>query len=112
MRKTIQILTAALLAACLSFPVAARQAAPRWEPVVTEQAADLDSASEPDRVEVEVRDGYIYVTTLRPASVKVLSILGQLISQQNIPAGTSRLRISARGIYILKIGTITKRVTI
>ena len=66
----------------------------------------------PRPVEVVVRDGYIYVTTPRPASVKVLSILGQLISQQNIPAGTSRLRISARGIYILKVGSITKRVTI
>ncbi len=112
MRKTIQILTAALLAVCLSLPVAARPAAPRWEPVSTEQVADIDPASEPDRVDVEIRDGYIYVATSRPVSVKVLSILGQLISQQNIPAGTSRLRISARGIYILKIGSITKRVTI
>lgn len=112
MRIIARILSAAVLAACLSLPVTGRTAAPRWEPVVTETVADLDSASDPDRIEVEIRDGYIYVATSRPVSVKVLSILGQLISQQNIPAGTSRLRISARGIYILKIGTITKRVTI
>ncbi len=112
MKKIAEILLAAMSVACLSSPLTASPATPQWEPVVTETIAYLDTASDPDPVEVVVHDGYIYVTTPRPASVKVLSILGQLISQQNIPAGTSRLRISARGIYILKVGSITKRVTI
>ena len=112
MKKFAEIPLAALLAASLLSPLTASPATPRWEPVVTETIAYVDTASDSDAVDVSVRDGYIYVTTSRPASVKVLSILGQLISQQNIPAGTSRLRITARGIYILKIGSITRRITI
>ncbi|MDE6814361.1 MAG: T9SS type A sorting domain-containing protein, partial [Duncaniella sp.] len=58
-------------------------------------------------------DSAIYVTSQHQVSVKVFTILGQLISQETLPAGTHRLQMSAKGIYILKIGTnITRRVTI
>lgn len=59
-----------------------------------------------------VRDSCIYVTSPRQVSVKVFTILGQLISQETLPAGTHRLQMSAKGIYILKLGTTTRRVTI
>ena len=63
-------------------------------------------------VEVSVRGLSIYVTASRPVQVKVFTILGQLIVQQNIAAGTTRLSVSARGIYILKAGDATCRVTV
>lgn len=87
-------------------------AAPRWESVdspgriFTEQRADAEA------VDVAVRDSCIYVTSPRQVSVKVFTILGQLISQETLPAGTHRLQMSAKGIYILKLGTTTRRVTI
>ncbi len=62
--------------------------------------------------EVRVSEGYVYVTTSRPTTVKVFSILGQLISQETIQPGISRFRLPSRGIYILKVGTLTKRITI
>ncbi len=70
-----------------------------------------------ERIEVEgadvrVCEGYVYVTTSRPTTVKVFSILGQLISQETIQPGISRFRLPSRGIYILKVGDITKRITI
>lgn len=65
-----------------------------------------------DTPEITVRDGYIYVTTNKAVTVKIFSILGQLISQKQIKPGTSRTRINSRGIYILKVGTVTKRITI
>lgn len=70
-----------------------------------------------ERIEVEgadvrVSEGYVYVTTSRPTTVKVFSILGQLISQETIQPGISRFRLPSRGIYILKVGDITKRITI
>ena len=66
-------------------------------------------AENPD---VRVSEGYVYVTTTRSVTVKVFSILGQLISQETIQPGISRFRLPSRGIYILKVGTLTKRITI
>ena len=63
-------------------------------------------------VEVSVRGLSIYVTASRPVQVKIFTILGQPIVQQNIAAGTTRLSVNARGIYILKAGDATCRVTV
>lgn len=66
----------------------------------------------PEDVEVKVEDGYILISLPRQAQVKIFTILGQPVMTTNLGAGTSRLRLPARGIYILKIGTITRRITL
>ncbi|MDE6098368.1 MAG: hypothetical protein K2G24_05720 [Muribaculaceae bacterium] len=68
--------------------------------------------SDDERIDVEVRDSFIYITTNKPLTVKVCTILGQLVSQEKIPAGVSRIRLAQRGVYILKAGTVTRRVNI
>lgn len=91
----------------------AAEPASSWEQTSTaETPASVVQTERDERIDVTVRDGYIYVTTPKPVTVRVMTILGQLISQQQVPAGTSRLKVTARGIYILKAGTVTKRVTI
>lgn len=87
--------------------VAPPPAVPSWE-LVTSSAQSEDI----ERIEVQVRDGYIYITTPRSLNVKIFSILGQLISSTKVQAGTSRLKVPARGIYILKAGTFTRRITV
>lgn len=82
----------------------------KWEYVSA--TVSTDDSTETDKVEVSVKDGYIYVETAKPVTIKLMSILGQLVSQQNLPAGVSRIKMSARGIYILKAGGFTKRVTV
>ena len=64
------------------------------------------------KVVITSRNGYIYVNTTRPVEIKVFSILGQLIRQEKISAGTFRFRLESKGIYIVKAGTVTRRVTI
>ncbi len=107
MKKWLAIL---LTVAMLGAVSPASAAAPQWEAV--QLASTGAPASDQDKIEVMVRDGYIYVYTPHAVEVKVMSIVGQLISEKNLPAGVSRLRISARGIYILKAGDITLRVTV
>lgn len=110
-RKTIGILTGMMLlavAAACTVAVAAQERASRWETVETVVAAEPSQ----DDFEVIVRDNYIYVSVSRPTTVRLLTILGQPVSQANLPAGTSRFRVRARGIYILKAGSTTRRVTI
>lgn len=82
---------------------------PSWEEM--QQPASVERV-EQEQIEIYTRDGYVYINTPQPVTVKIFSILGQLISQENVPAGTFRLRLASRGIYILKAGTITRRITI
>ena len=82
-----------------------------WEEMQQEQSAQVERA-EMEQIEVSVKDGYVYINTPRNVTVKIFSILGQLISQEEIPAGTYRMRIASRGIYILKAGPVTRRITI
>ncbi len=62
--------------------------------------------------EISVHDGMVYLTLTRPVNVKVLTILGQVVGQETLPAGVHRLKLTTRGIYILKVGQLTRRVTI
>ena len=82
-----------------------------WEEMQQGESAQTERV-ETEQVDVTVRDGYVYITTPHKVTVKIFSILGQLISQEEIPAGSYRLRMASRGIYILKAGTVTRRITI
>lgn len=106
-----------VIVAAAAMPVAAQNhdTQPKWEQtdnipgqgrVENRPGADTPSDN------VTVRDMYIYVELEQPAAVKLFTILGQPVSQMQLPAGTSRFRVSARGIYILKIGSATRRITI
>ena len=109
MRPLLAILAVVLLA------MTASSAAPRWESVDTPVEMEVISDQKPDddaTVEMTVKEGYVYIGSSRPVTVKVFTILGQLISQESLSAGTHRLRMTTRGVYILKVGSLTRRVTI
>lgn len=83
-----------------------------WEEVSTSipqnaQPVDIDS-----NISIAVIDDYIYIHSDKPITVKLFSILGQLISQETVKAGTHRIHLKSRGIYILRAGTATRRITI
>ncbi len=104
----------ALLAAatCFATPDASAQTGARWETVAAASTASAADPGDSDKIDVTTRDGYIYLTSPKAISVKVFTILGQPIAQASLRAGTSRLKVNARGIYILKAGSVTLRVTI
>lgn len=85
-------------------------AVPVWEEV-DERHAPVEQV-DGDDISIAVKGGYVYVSTARSINVKIFSILGQLVSQQTIPAGTYRLKMATRGVFILKAGTITRRITL
>ena len=94
----------------------AQAGAPAWEAVEGAMrmpaAVAADQRAGAEKVEVAVRDEFIYVVTPRQTSVKVFTILGQMVSSVQLQPGTHRLRLSAKGIYIVKAGTTTHRVII
>lgn len=65
-----------------------------------------------DGIEIYTKPGVIIVRTPVKAAVKVLSILGQTISQTIIPQGIYELQINTHGIFIVKVGDNTIRVAL
>ncbi len=63
-------------------------------------------------VEIFGKDGVITIRTTRRLQVRVFTILGQLVSSATLTPGTSQLRLQARGIYIVKAGSITQKVAL
>lgn len=71
----------------------------------------VENVTTSDEVGVTIREGYVYVTVRQTTNVKIFTILGQLVIQQQLRPGVYRFRLGTRGIYILKAGALTRRVT-
>lgn len=85
---------------------------PAWEEVDSPASATTQLTEMDSDTQIAVGDGYIYIWTEKPVTVKLFSILGQLISQETIKPGLHRIRLTSRGIYIVRAGNATRRVTI
>lgn len=99
-----------LLLAAAATPILALPACPA--PALKWETVDQSAPYTGEDVAVRVHDGYLYVTLASATRVKLFTILGQPVVDTTLGAGTSRLKLSSRGIYILKAGTVTKRITI
>lgn len=86
-------------------------AAPAWEKVANVSAEVVESIGADD-YEARVVDHAIRLTLTRKTNVKVFTILGQLVADKQLEAGVWQLPLSARGIYILKVGSSTRRITL
>ncbi len=108
-----------VVAALLGVSAHAGAVPPQWELVrqysvpADEGCTDADNTPEliADGLDTGVRGGYLYVTLSRPATVRLYTVLGTLVSQRTLPAGVSRYRLQARGMYLLKTDRGTRRIT-
>ena len=78
-------------------------AQPKWEQTKTEHQDAKTVVKETD-IEIRTGKGIIVVNSSKPVQIKVYTILGQLVSRENLPAGTSQLSVQAHGVYIIKSG--------
>lgn len=83
-----------------------------WEEVDSPGTAVVQNSEINTDVAITVADGYIYVSSDKPVTVKIFSILGQLISQDNLRPGVHRIKLASRGIFILRAGSTTRRITL
>lgn len=72
----------------------------------------VEQASQPDEVAVAVYEGYVYVLVRQTTHVKLFTLLGQVIVQDTLKPGIYRYKLTSRGIYLLKAGTSTRRITL
>ncbi|MCM1294844.1 MAG: T9SS type A sorting domain-containing protein [Muribaculaceae bacterium] len=106
LRPIICTAVAIIIATATAIAAPQQSQSMRWEQI---ESVESEISEE---INVSVRDNNIYVTVSRPTTVKLFTILGQPISQVTLQPGTARFRVNARGIYILKIGSATRRITI
>lgn len=86
----------------------------QWRETSTENVSSNNPESRltNDGIDISSKNGNIIVKLPQKAQVKVFTILGQLVSQAELNAGTSMLKINSRGIYIVKVGNVTQKVAI
>ena len=66
-----------------------------------------------DGIEIYGSNGVITIVTPKRITVRVYTILGQMVSQATLQADTtSELRLGSRGIYLVRIGNLTQKVAI
>lgn len=109
-----RVSTLILLVAAFMMPLILNAATdtPQWEELPARQPVERELPAQQEAVEVTVRDGAVYITASQPVKVEVFSILGQLITTRRISEGTVRLTLRQRGVYILKAGSVTKRINL
>lgn len=83
-----------------------------WESVQPERVADARVVVSADEVEIKTMNGAIIVSTAHPTHIKVFTILGQLVSQENLSPGVSQLNIGTHGVFIVKVGELTCKVAL
>lgn len=106
-KRITQIALALLIASAA--PVAST--AKGWETLRTERSDARTVVRESD-IEIKAARGVIVVTTNHAVNIKVFTILGQLISSETIPAGTSQFAVNAHGVYIVKVGDLTCKIAL
>lgn len=106
--RILQRFLAVMVLTCMSVTVLG---APQWEKIANRQSEIVETV-EGTPIDCRVVDGALIVSLNAKTEVKVFTILGQLVARQQLEAGTWRLLLPARGIYILKAGALTRRVTV
>lgn len=106
--KFSKILVAIFLSA-ITFNVHADK---NWHPMNPEKISEAKVVASANEIEIRTQNGAIIVSTNTPTQIKVFTILGQLISQENLPTGVSRLEIGTHGVFIVKVGGLTCKVAL
>lgn len=98
------VLPIMLMLLCAGIPAAS--IAKGWEQPKTVRT-DTRTIVKDTETEIKAARGVIVITVNHPTQVKIFTILGQLISSEIIPAGSSQYVVSTHGVYIVKAGDLT-----
>ncbi len=107
-RRLCAILALAFFSIAIMLPTSSF--AKGWEPVRTD-VSGLNSVAHDNDVEIRVSPGHVVVVAAQPVEIKVFTILGQVVSKETLPAGSSRLPLS-HGVYIVKVGDLTCKIAV
>ncbi|MDE5586190.1 MAG: T9SS type A sorting domain-containing protein [Muribaculaceae bacterium] len=109
MKRHLRVFVA-MAAVCAAVLAPSLSIAKGWE-AVRADVSGLNSVAHDEEVEIRVSPGHVVVVASQPVQIKVFTILGQVVSSETLPAGTSRLPLS-HGVYIVKVGDLTCKIAV
>lgn len=91
---------------------APRAEQPRWEQVsdLTGRQVELSPVKGIKGVNSAIANKHLYLEVTEPTRIELFTILGQPITTADLKPGLHRIRLSSRGIYLLRIGNATIRI--
>ena len=109
MKRLLAILTLALVLGLGNTALAEIQ----WHETTREVTGKvLNDPRTSDGIQIYGSNKTITIVTPKRITVKVYTILGQMVSQATLQPGTSELRLGTRGIYLVRIGNLTQKVAV
>ncbi len=112
--RLLPVIIAAMLGACsaTALNAAPRAEQPRWEQVsdLTTSKVELTPLKGVKGVSSAIADRHLYLEVAEPTRIELFTILGQPILTADLKQGLHRLKLSSRGIYLLRIGNATVRI--
>lgn len=107
-QRLLTAIAVALILAAFTVPQGAAAVGSRnaWE------AATLPRPQSKPDIEVMTSGQWVYVSSPTAVRVSLLTVLGQTLTEAELPAGVHRFRIASRGIYILRVSSSTYRITL
>ena len=83
----------------------------QWETVKQLETQLKPVLKQPD-LEIYSKPSFIYVNVYNPVNVKIFTILGKMISSQDLLPGLYEFQMSTHGVYFIKTPTITCKLAI
>lgn len=109
MRRLKTIILIALVLLSLAVPAAVY--AKGWEPVKTEKTQGQRVVYDSE-LEIKTSGGIIYVNTSRNVNIKIFTILGSRIADDNLTPGSYQFAVPTHGVFIIKAGDLTCKVAV
>ena len=82
-----------------------------WEALRNEKA-QAHRVATTSELEIKAARGIIYVNTSKNVNIKIFTILGSRIADDNLPAGSYQFVVPTHGVYIIKAGDLTCKVAV
>lgn len=112
MNRLRKIFVLLLTVACLAAPsLYAQNAAHKWEPSKN-MPENMKRILSQEDIQIFTAPSTISITVNQPVNVKLFTILGKLVSSQNLEPGTYEYKLNTHGIYIIKTAETTCKVAI
>lgn len=82
-----------------------------WEPVKAEKVSGQHVMGDSE-LEIKTGNGFIYVSTSKHVNIKIFTILGSRIADDNLAPGLYQFAVPTHGVFIIKAGELTCKVAL
>ena len=83
----------------------------QWEPIENVGDDAKPVSRQPD-VAVFTAPSVIKVSVAKPLKIEIFTILGKLVSTEQLQAGNYEFKMNSHGVYIVKVGDLTCKVAV